>query len=185
MRVISGEFRGRKLKSLKGDQTRPTTDKVKESIFNMIGPYFDGGTVLDLFAGSGALAIEAVSRGMAEGYCVDKNFQAMKIIKENIQMTKAEAKFHLLKMDAEQALKQFSQDGQQFDLVFLDPPYAKQKIEAQIQHMESANLLREHALVVCETAKEIELAEELGALKQIRHQSYGITAVTIYRKEDD
>ncbi|MDU0990620.1 MAG: RsmD family RNA methyltransferase, partial [Enterococcus faecium] len=88
MRIISGNYGGRRLKSLAGANTRPTTDKVKESIFNMIGPYFDGETVLDLFAGSGGLAIEAVSRGCSHAVCVDKNYQALKIIKENIEITK-------------------------------------------------------------------------------------------------
>ncbi len=78
MRIISGNYGGRRLKSLAGANTRPTTDKVKESIFNMIGPYFDGETVLDLFAGSGGLAIEAVSRGCSHAVCVDKNYQALK-----------------------------------------------------------------------------------------------------------
>jgi 16S rRNA (guanine966-N2)-methyltransferase len=85
MRVVSGDYRGRRLKSLEGENTRPTTDKVKESMFNMIGPYFDGGIALDLFSGSGGLAIEAVSRGVELAVCVERNFQAMKIIKENIE----------------------------------------------------------------------------------------------------
>ena len=84
MRVISGEYGGRRLKALDGDNTRPTTDKVKESIFNMIGPYFDGGMALDLYSGSGGLAIEAVSRGMDKSVCIEKNFAALKVIKENI-----------------------------------------------------------------------------------------------------
>ncbi|MGQ4819874.1 RsmD family RNA methyltransferase, partial [Enterococcus faecium] len=76
------------LKALDGDNTRPTTDKVKESIFNMIGPYFDGGMALDLYSGSGGLAIEAVSRGMDKSICIEKNFAALKVIKENIAITK-------------------------------------------------------------------------------------------------
>lgn len=185
MRVISGEFRGRKLKSLKGDNTRPTTDKVKESIFNMIGPYFDGGVALDLFSGSGSLAIEAVSRGMSQAYCVEKNYQAMKIIRENIAFTKAQDKFQLMKMDAEKALEQFKGEGVQFDLVLLDPPYAKQKIEAQLSRMDEWGLLRPEVIIVCETAKEVQLAETIGDLQLLKHQDYGITSVYIYRKEDE
>ena len=88
MRVISGDYRGRRLKSLSGDNTRPTSDKVKESIFNMIGPYFNGGEVLDLFAGSGGLAIEAVSRGMDHAVCVDRNYQAINVIKDTFRLQK-------------------------------------------------------------------------------------------------
>ena len=88
MRIISGNYGGRRLKSLAGANTRPTTDKVKESIFNMIGPYFDGETVLDLFAGSGGLAIEAVSRGCSHAVCVDKNYQALKSSKKTSKLRK-------------------------------------------------------------------------------------------------
>lgn len=183
MRVISGTFRGRKLKSLKGDSTRPTTDKVKESIFNMIGPYFDGGVALDLFAGSGGLAIEAVSRGMEKAYCVDKNYQAIKIIRDNVESTQAQDKFSIMKMSANQAIRQFSEDGRQFDLIFLDPPYARQMIEEQLQAMDEEHLLHSQAIVVCETAKEIVLSEKIGSLIQFRRQNYGITAVTLYRNE--
>lgn len=183
MRVISGEFRGRRLKSLDGANTRPTTDKVKESIFNMIGPYFEGGKCLDLFAGSGGLAIEAVSRGMAEAVCVDRSFPAMKIIKENIALTKQPEKFTTLKMDANAALKQLAANGQIFELIFLDPPYAKQEIVVQMQEILSLDLLACEGMIVCETAKEVELPETIANLVQTRKQTYGITAVTIYRNE--
>ena len=93
MRVVAGEFGGRKLKTLSGNNTRPTTDKVKGAIFNMIGPYFDGGKALDLFSGSGSLGIEAVSRGMDQAVLVEKNFRAMEINLENIAVTKNESAF--------------------------------------------------------------------------------------------
>ena len=82
MRIIAGKFGGRRLKAVPGMKTRPTTDKVKESMFNIIGPYFDGGNVLDLFAGSGGLSIEAVSRGADQAYLIDRQYQAIKTIKE-------------------------------------------------------------------------------------------------------
>lgn len=181
MRVVAGEYRGRKLKSLSGDNTRPTTDKVKESIFNMIGPYFDGGEVLDLYAGSAGLAIEAISRGMDQAICVEKNYQAIKVIKENIAITKEAEKFTVLKKDADQALQQFAEEQHQFDLVLLDPPYAKQKIEQQLQLMVEQDLLNEDAIVVCETDKSVQLTEVDG-LEQTRQQTYGITMITIYRR---
>lgn len=183
MRVVAGDYRGRKLKSLSGDNTRPTTDKVKESIFNMIGPYLDGGLVLDLFAGSGGLAIEAVSRGAAHAVCVDRSYPAIKIIRENIGITKEPEKFTVLKMDAKQALKEFAGNQQQFDYIFLDPPYAKQELVLQLEQMVQADLMATHAVIVCETAKEVDLPERIGTLVQSRRQVYGITAVTIYRNE--
>ncbi len=181
MRIIAGNYRGRNLKSLKGDNTRPTTDKVKEAMFNMIGPYFDGGKVLDLFSGSGALAIEAVSRGIDLAYCVDRNYAANKVIQENIAITKEPTKFCLFKMDAKQALKKFSNNKEKFDLVFLDPPYAKQQLEEQIQQLESYHMIKEDGFVICETDKSVHLPEEIGSLIQFRHQTYGITALTIYK----
>ena len=129
LRVVAGEFGGRPLKTLEGKTTRPTTDKVKGAIFNMIGPFFDGGRVLDLFSGSGSLAIEAISRGMSFAVLVEKDRRAQAVIQENIKMTKSEKQFQLLKMDAVRALTQLTG---KFDLVLLDPPYAKEQIVANI-----------------------------------------------------
>ena len=135
MRVVAGTVGGRPLKTLDGKITRPTTDKVKGAIFNMIGPYFDGGRVLDLFSGSGSLAIEAISRGMDEAVLVERNRQAQAIITENIKMTKAQNQFHLLKMDANKAIGVLKGP---FDLVLLDPPYAKEEIIKNITDLEDA-----------------------------------------------
>lgn len=130
MRVVSGNYGGRPLKTLAGKTTRPTTDKVKGAIFNMIGPYFEGGRVLDLFAGSGSLAIEAISRGMDHAILVEKDRAAQQVILENIKMTKESEKFQLLKMSAERVLSNLSET---FDLVLLDPPYAKEQIVENLE----------------------------------------------------
>lgn len=183
MRVVAGDYRGRKLKSLSGDNTRPTSDKVKESIFNMIGPYFDGGQVLDLFAGSGGLAIEAVSRGMDKAVCVDRNYQAINVIKENVKITKEETKFEVMKSDAKQALKRLAGEGRTFDLVLIDPPYAQQEVVADLEQLLADGMLNPDCLIVCETDKKFDLPETVGTLEQIRRQVYGIAAITIYRNE--
>ena len=99
MRVIAGKFKSRQLKSVDSKLTRPTTDKNKENLFNMIGPFFDGGVCLDLFGGSGGLGIEAISRGMDELYSVDKQYKAFATIKENIQTLKIQDAAHVYKMD--------------------------------------------------------------------------------------
>lgn len=181
MRVISGKYRGRRLKSLSGDNTRPTTDKVKESMFNMIGPYFEGGVVLDLFSGSGALAIEAISRGMDQAFCVEKNYSALKIIKENVALTNESSKFTLLKEDAKKAIARFAKEGLTFDLVFLDPPYAKQEIEATIEKLQELGLLAVNAMIVCETDSQVDLKDEIKQAHMIRQQTYGICKVSIYQ----
>lgn len=177
MRIVSGEFGGRPLKTLDGKTTRPTSDKVRGAIFNMIGPYFDGGRVLDLFAGSGGLSIEAISRGMSAAVLVERDRRAQAIIQENIKMTKAEDQFALFKMEADRAIAQLTG---QFDLVFLDPPYAKETIVATIEALVANNLLSEEVMVVCETNKSVVLPEEIGNLGIWKEKTYGISKVTVY-----
>ena len=143
----------------------------------MIGPYFDGGRVLDLYAGSGGLSIEAVSRGMSSAVLVEKDRRAQSIVAENIQMTKESAKFQLLKMEAGRALDQL--EGV-FDLVFLDPPYAKEQIVSDIEKMADRNLLADDVMMVCETDKSVELPEEIACLGIWKEKIYGISKVTIY-----
>lgn len=177
MRVVAGTFGGRLLKTLDGKITRPTTDKVKGAIFNMIGPYFDGGRVLDLFSGSGSLAIEAISRGMDEAVLVERNRQAQAIITENIKMTKAQNQFHLLKMDANKAIGVLKGP---FDLVLLDPPYAKEEIIKNITDLEDAGLLSEEVMIVCESDKAVDLPEEISHFGIWKQKTYGISKVTVY-----
>ena len=177
MKIVSGTYGGRPLKTLEGKTTRPTSDKVRGAMFNMIGPYFDGGRVLDLYAGSGGLSIEAVSRGMEQAVLVEKDSRAQAIIASNIQMTKESHKFQLLKMEAYQALSQLQGT---FDLVFLDPPYAKEQIVADIETLAERDLLGEEVMVVCETDKAVDLPEEIACLGIWKEKIYGISKVTVY-----
>ena len=143
----------------------------------MIGPCFEGGRVLDLYAGSGGLSIEAVSRGMSSAVLVERERKAQAVIAENIQMTKEVSKFQLLKMEADRALEQV---GGTFDLVFLDPPYAKEQIVADIEKMAERNLFSQEVMVVCETDKSVELPEEIACLGIWKEKIYGISKVTVY-----
>ena len=177
MKIVSGTYGGRPLKTLEGKTTRPTSDKVRGAMFNMIGPYFDGGQVLDLYAGSGGLSIEAVSRGMEQAVLVEKDRRAQAIIASNIQMTKESHKFQLLKMEAHQALNQLQGT---FDLIFLDPPYAKEQIVADIEALAERGLLGEEVMVVCETDKAVDLPEEIACLGIWKEKIYGISKVTVY-----
>lgn len=182
MRIVAGEYGGRKLKTLPGSNTRPTSDKVKGAIFNMIGPYFNGGKVLDLFSGSGSLAIEAVSRGCDHAICVDKQFQAIKVIQENIEITKEPQKFRVVKGDAQRIVQQLATEKQVFDYLFLDPPYAKQEICQQVEMIEELELLSQQALIICEVDKAVTLPVTIGGFKERRRQNYGGTTVVIYEK---
>lgn len=182
MRVIAGTYGGRPLKSLEGRNTRPTSDKLKETIFNIIGPYFKGGKVLDLYAGSGALGIEAVSRGMGEAVLVDSAQSAINIIESNVEITKEADKFEVLHTSADAALNLLANRHEKFTLVFLDPPYEDQAIEADIQKMVEAELLNDVALVLCEVAREIELPEKFGDLELWNNRTYGKTKIVIYQR---
>ena len=183
MRIIAGQYGGRRLKAVPGMKTRPTTDKVKESMFNIIGPYFQGGIALDLFAGSGGLSIEAVSRGISEAYLVDRQYQAIKTIKENVAVTKEEKRFHIIKADTKKALLNFAAHRLQFNYVFLDPPYKLQQIVTNLKQMQQNKLLAPQALIVCETDQMANLPHELENFNFIKSVTYGITVLTIYRYE--
>ena len=132
---------------------------------------------MDLYAGSGGLSIEAVSRGMEQAVLVEKDRRAQGIIASNIQMTKESYKFQLLKMEAHQALNQLQGT---FDLIFLDPPYAKEQIVAGIEALAERGLLGEEVMVVCETDKAVDLPEEIACLGIWKEKIYGISKVTVY-----
>ena len=157
MRVVAGDFGGRPLKTLEGKTTRPTTDKVKGAIFNMIGPFFDGGRVLDLFSGSGSLAIEAISRGMSSAVLVEKDRRAQAVIQENIKMTKSEEQFQLLKMDAARALTQLTG---QFDLALTSIKGWVETIE-NIDDPTNENYRRGLSVIGTETDRLYTMVEEL------------------------
>ncbi len=184
MRVISGTYGGRPLKSLAGTNTRPTPDKVKESLFNIIGPNFRGGNVLDLYAGSGALGIEAVSRGMDTATLVDSNHQAIEVILENIKMTKEESKFNTMKSQARYALNTLASREEKFSLIFLDPPYGEQTIETDIQELVQKSLLADIAVIVCEVAAGVELPNEIAGIEMWDERKYGNKKIVIYQKNN-
>lgn len=185
VRVIAGENKGRALHTVSSQLTRPTTDKVKETIFNMIGPYFDGGTVLDLYAGSGGLAIEALSRGASEAVLVDKAAAACRMIRENIRNCRYENRTSLLHMDAKRALETLADASRQFDYLFLDPPYAHQQMTRDISFLIDHHMLQEHAILVAEYEDTIQLPETFaGGLVLWKYRTFqGKTAVSIYRFE--
>lgn len=182
MRVIAGEYKGRRLKPVPGDNTRPTTDKVKESLFNIIGPYFDGGWCLDLFAGSGGLAIEAVSRGMEHAVLSEKNRKAVQVIRENIEVTKEKERFTVLFGDSRKNVDKFAQEhaGQTFQMVFIDPPYQAEKTESDIQLLLAHQLVNEETVLVCEMDKHNELPDQIGPYQKRKRAVYGTIAIEIF-----
>ncbi|MBP2057780.1 16S rRNA (guanine966-N2)-methyltransferase [Lactobacillus colini] len=182
MRVIAGKYAKRNLYTLKSNATRPTSDKVKGSLFNSMGQFFDGGQVLDLYAGSGALGIEAVSRGYDGAVLIDISGQACSIIRKNVELTKEPDKFDILKMRDTVALKILSEKGRKFDLVFLDPPYAKEKIIKIMQLLLKYNLLNLNAWIVAETDEHTDLPNVSG-FELIKNHHLGRTKVKIFERK--
>ncbi len=182
MRVVSGICKGRPLKAVPGNSTRPTTDKVKEAIFNMIGPYFCGGLGLDLFAGSGGLGLEALSRGLDKVIFIDREAKAIQIIHENIKACKFENAAEVYRNDADRAVKALKKRELSFDYIFLDPPYKKQQLVNLMEKMDELSLVKDTGIVVCEHSFDVELPQKAGKFTQIKHEKYGIIAVSIYSK---
>lgn len=181
MRVIAGKFGGRRLTAVPGMKTRPTTDKVKEAMFSMIGPYFDGGQVLDLFAGTGGLGIEAISRGCDQAYLVDKQRQAQLTITTNIAVTKAPDQFTLQRGTAEAALATFAAAKQQFDLIFLDPPYRFKIIGDLLSKFSELDLVNDQAVIVAETDQAVDLTTIPAGYEFVKTHDYGLSHVTVWR----
>ncbi|WP_028595628.1 16S rRNA (guanine(966)-N(2))-methyltransferase RsmD [Paenibacillus assamensis] len=185
MRVISGTARGRSLKAVPGMNTRPTTDKVKEALFSMIGPYFDGGTALDLFAGTGGLGIEALSRGVDHAVFIDMDPKAIETIKHNVNVARVAEKAEIFRNDAKRALKALAKRDMKFDLVFMDPPYRMTDADMLLTTMLEQEMLSEQAIVVIEHDSNYTYPEHIGAMACFRNAKYGEIALSLYTKKQD
>lgn len=183
VRVISGTAKGRSLKAVPGMGTRPTTDKVKEAVFSIIGPYFDGGDALDLFAGTGGLGIEALSRGMEQAVFIDADRASVEVIRHNLQAARLEGQAEVYRNDADRALKALAKRERRFRLVFLDPPYRMKTIGELMLAMHSLGLLEEGATIMAEYDSGYRYEEAFGPFREVRKAVYGETAVSIYRYE--
>ena len=182
MRVISGIHKGRQLKAVPGMNTRPTTDKVKESIFNMIGPYFEGGIALDLFGGSGGLGIEALSRGINKVIFVDKDGKAIQTIKKNVEELKLTDSVEIYRNDAIRALNALKKrDDIRFDLILLDPPYKRHQLETLLQTIDEYGLLVQGGIIMAEHSNEVVLPDEIGNLQILKKETYGTTVISVYK----
>ncbi|EAH2448714.1 16S rRNA (guanine(966)-N(2))-methyltransferase RsmD [Listeria monocytogenes] len=184
MRVIAGERKGHALKAVPGNNTRPTTDKVKESLFSIIGPFFDGDMVLDLFAGSGGLGIEALSRGAERAVFIDQAALAIKTIRQNLEGCHFTERAEVYRNDAERALKLLHKNEWKFDLVFLDPPYKKQQLEKLLGTLEKLELVNENGRIICEHDKEAIMPDTIGKFEKIKSVSYGITVLSIFEFQE-
>ena len=181
MRVITGTARGRRLKELQGMETRPTTDKVKESLFSIIQFDIEGRRVLDLFAGTGQLGIEALSRGAAEAVFVDRRPDAVRLVQENLALCGFTDRARVKSGDALAYLK----SGEKFDLIFLDPPYETELLETAIAHIARHDLLNVHGMMIAEHPADKVLPALSAPYRMGRTYRYGKIAVTIYHRDGD
>ena len=179
MRVIGGSAKGQRLTSLPGDNTRPTMDRVKESIFNMIQLHVPDAVVLDLFAGSGALGVEALSRGGKYCYFVDDFRGSFQVINENLTKTKLSPKAKVLLMDFRRGLKNLEHAS--VDLIFLDPPYQKEFLPEALELIEKDGLLAPGGLIVIEQDKKETLTVPATGFVLWKEKKYGNTVVRILK----
>ena len=179
MRVITGSARGAKLKTLEGLATRPTSDRVKEAIFNIIQFDIQGRRVLDLFGGSGQLAIEALSRGADYAVIVDQSAEAVKVIKDNLKKVRFDQQASVFQMDY---LRYLSTAREKFDIIFLDPPYAEKSLENALQKISEIDILSDGGIIICERPKDKVLPSEVGGLLCSKDYNYGKTAVNLYTR---
>ena len=182
MRIISGSARGTKLFTLEGDATRPTLDRVKESLFSIIQQHIPDAVVLDLFAGSGALSLEALSRGASKAILCDYSKKAINIIKQNIEKTRFTEQAVLLNMDYEKALEYIKLQELKFDIIFLDPPYKKNYLINSIEKILEYDLITKDGIIIAETDEDIDINIAKSNVYDIR--KYGrVNLIFIKRKE--
>lgn len=181
MRIIAGDFKGRKLVTPKNYDVRPTGDKVKGSIFSMISSYICDAVVIDLFSGTGNLGLEALSRGASKAYFIDKSKVSLDIVKENIQKLGVEDLSNVINLTFDKALDTIDEC---VDIIFLDPPYNKGLIKLSIENILSKNKLVAEGIIVAEHSID-EIVEDLPLqLNLLKEKTYGDTIVSIYKKSN-
>ena len=186
MRIITGKARGVKLRTLEGEITRPTAERTKEAVFSMLQFEIEGKRVLDGFAGSGQLGLEALSRGASFAMFVDKNKASVDVIKKNVELTRMVENSTVICSELEPQLEKMA-GGKGFDIVFLDPPYKSDLIDKSLKCLVRCRLLSRNAIVVCESGGPIAIEADTwfsDNFNILRSAKYGIAYVTILRLKD-
>lgn len=183
MRIITGKARGVKLNTLEGENTRPTSERAKEAIFSMIQFDIEGREVLDLFAGSGQMGLEAVSRGAASATFIDKSKDAAKVITQNVEKTKLSPDCRIFNSDVNDFIR-VTKGKKKYDLVFIDPPYALRAVASTLKALLEGEMLKPTSIVVCES-EETDVFESDSALAErfeiIKRAKYGVAHITIVK----
>ena len=186
MRIIAGKFRSRQLKSLKGMALRPTSDKLRETLFNVLGQMVADARFVDLFAGTGAVGIEALSRGASEAIFVEKHRPTAALINRNLELLEIRSGARVVASDALKTLEQLAKGSSAatagIDILFLDPPYAEtEQYKNVLSFLGDANLLAENAVVIAEHQRSLDLRETFGKLERVRVLRQGDAALSFYR----
>jgi 16S rRNA (guanine966-N2)-methyltransferase len=186
MRVIAGKYRGRPLRSLRGTDIRPTSDRLRETLFNVLTPgnpqALEGTVWLDLFAGTGAVGIEAISRGAKQAYFVESSTAAAKLIEQNLQSLGIAGGYKILRDDLSGVLWRLQREHVVADVVFLDPPYRMQQVyEEALNALSNSSIVWAMSLVVAEHEKKFDPGEEFGSLRRVRKLVQGNAALSFYR----
>ncbi len=187
-RVVTGKYKGTILFAPKGDTTRPTTDKVKESLFSILQTRIYDAKVLDLFAGCGQIGIEAVSRGASDCVMVDKGGEQISVIKRNLDKIHETGsdQFRILKMSYDAALIKLGEEGCKFDIIYMDPPYkmAETACSNACRLVKEYDLLTEDGMLLCEHASDTGFDPTSMALNEVRSCSYGLTVITFFCRDN-
>jgi len=185
MRVISGKAKGLKLIPPNDMKVRPTTDRIKEAILSAIQTDIYESTVLDLFAGTGGLGIEALSRGASKVYFVDNSKESIKLINDNLNKTKLFEDAEVLFMDATLAISKLAREGVTLDIIFLDPPYGKAMIEHIIIELVDNNLVNSNTIIIAEHEIELTLSEKIKSFYKYKEKKYGNIIISFFRSEEE
>jgi 16S rRNA (guanine(966)-N(2))-methyltransferase RsmD len=182
VRVIGGEFKGRILRAPQGGKVRPTSDRVREAIFDILGPLWNFQRVLDLFAGTGSLGIEALSRGAQEAVFVEQGKSALTVLKGNLKaLGLMKSRAWVLPLSAKRGITVLAEKGERFDLIFMDPPYGKGLVGKAIGEIVQRGILAPTGIIVAEHSPRDEIVSPVG-LTISQHRRYGDTAVSFFHE---
>ena len=182
MRIIAGELKGRKLETPADNRVRPTTDKVKEAIFSMISGYIPDATVIDMFAGTGSLGLEAISRGAAKAYFVDRDKTSLAMVRRNIQHVGAGDRSVVIWSDFNSAAAKINDTA---DVIFLDPPYKAGYMQDCIALIDDNDLLVDDGIIVAEHGIDEVLPDNIGSFVKIKTKKYSKVGVSLYEKQEE
>lgn len=184
MRISAGEHRGRRLQSVKGNATRPTSDLLRQAVFNVLGARIEGARVLDLCAGTGSVGLEALSRGAATAAFVERNRRAVGALRSNLASLMLTSRARVIASDVLVALTSLEAAGETFDCIFLDPPYAGDLAVRCIEMLADGAVLGDNGALVAQTFHKTPLPERVGFLRRTWRRRYGESSLAVYTKEE-